>query len=217
MKTTLLYALAAMLFCVSIALSQDAGRGAPSGANRGGPAARGNQSGRGQGAEIVRQAIEWGRDKMPNLAALAETRRPRFTTVIVNHYRTFQSVGPNVKEHLLKNYAEEDRIYGLVIQLENAPPEERDAIREKIIADTRKALQSNLDERANRIAKLKKDLATQEAQLSADRQNMEKILARQLNRFNININALAPTTGPTTQISPEADTPPGDTLAEPAP
>jgi hypothetical protein len=199
-----------ILLCASVAVSQDAGRGAAPAVVRGG--------GRGGGQEPLRQALQWGRDKMPNLVALAEGRRPRYTNVLVNHYRTYQNVGPVVKEHLLKNYAEEDRIYGLVIQLENARPEEKDAIRQRIIADTRKALQANLDERANRIAKLKKDLAAQEAQLASDQQNMEKILARQLNRFNVDINALpAPTTAPTTQSSPEVGAQSGNTLAAPPP
>jgi hypothetical protein len=200
-----------ILLCASVALSEDAGRGATP------AAARGVGGGRGAAQEQVRQALQWGRDKMPNLVALAETRRPRFANVLVNHYRTFQSVGPIVKEHLLKNYAEEDRIYGMVIQLENAAPEEKDAIRQRIIADTRKALQANLDERANRIAKLKKDLATQEAQLASDQENMDKILARQLNRFNVDISAVSPTTAPTTQSSQETDAPAGNVLAAPAP
>jgi len=94
----------------------------------------------------------------------------------------------------METFQAEDTIYGMVIELEGARPDQRAAIQDKIRTAVRDLLVKNLQERADRIAKLKQDLEAQEKQLDMDRENIDSLLANQANRFGVE-----PTTAPSTQ------------------
>jgi hypothetical protein len=194
-----------MMLCASVALAQNPARGA----RQGGP-------GRGPNREQLSAAIDWGKDVMPSLTKLAQAGRPPYRSVLINHYAAMEAARGNsaTTERLRRNYADEDKIFQLVWELESAPPPDRPALREKIRVAVEEMIQANLKERADRIDKLKKDLADQEKRLEEDRERMDQIVKQQLtNRYSVD-PATAPTTAPATPGGSEP-APAGDPSAPP--
>jgi hypothetical protein len=164
-------------------------------------------------------AMNWVRDHMPNLYRLAMEGRPRsrWTNVIANHYRLFMNSAnmPVAREKLLATFNAEDKIFGMVIELERAPEDQRPAIQDNIRNATRDLLLKNFQDRADRIAKLQKELETQAAQLKSDRDSIDMIVARQAqNRFGVEPG---PTTSPATRPDAEAQPPAGEPVTAPQP
>jgi len=193
MRKVILTAVLSLVFCTPLSIAQR-------GPNRGGP----------QNADQVRAALNWIRDTMPNLYRLADGgRRPRWTQAVLNHQRRYQSANAPARDRLIEIFKAEDEIYGMVIELEGARPDQRPAIQDKIRTAVRNLLLKNLQERADRIAKLKQDLEAQEKQLNTDRDNLDSLLANQASRFGVE-----PTTAPSTR--PAANTEPQTGGATPA-
>jgi hypothetical protein len=192
MKKLLLTAVLSLMFCTPLSIAQRGPRGGQ------------------QNTEQVRAALIWIRDRMPNLYKLADAgRRPRWTQAVINHQRRFENANAAAKARLMETFKAEDNIYGLVIKLDGATPDQRPAIQEEIRTAARDLLMKNLQERADRIAKLKQDLEAQEKQLNADRENIDSILA---NRFGVE-----PTTGPATRPGADAEPQTGGAITAPQP
>lgn len=184
--------------------------------------ARGGRDGgqRGSADPERPKAAEWAKVHMPNLYTLASTPpfRQRYMQTVLNHYRIFSSANPMGQSKLGAVYALEDNIYGLIIKLENAPPDEKPAIKESVVNALKAMVQGNLDDRARRIEKLKKDLADEEQKLADDRKKVDEILKRRLaNQYGIEFTPTGPTSAPSTRPSGDSSNPTAtDTLAAPA-
>lgn len=169
------------------------------------------------------KASEWLKDHMPNLWTLAFVESPRqrrFAPIAWNHYRNFEKAqtvpynGIVVRYNLLTTYAAEDKIYGLILQLDKSPADSRIAIRDAIRSAVRGLIESNFNERANRIEKLKKDLANEEKRLAADRANIDQLITKRMNNQFVSENP--PATVPATRPSIENGAGAGsNTLAAP--
>lgn len=190
-------------------------------------AGRGNQTPAavsGMSEKEKNDAIEWIKDHMPNLAKLAfepSPRQRRYAPIAWNHYRNFcnaRSIAVNgivVRYNLLTTYAAEDQIYGLVLQLDLTGDDTQVAIRDSIRAAVRQLIENNFSERANRIEKLKKDLANEEKRLAADRANIDQIVAKRMNnQFVSDTPSTAPSTRPSIENGAGAGS---NTLAAPMP
>jgi hypothetical protein len=164
--------------------------------------------------------MDWTRENMPNLARLAtEGRRPggvapplRFQQLSLNHYRNYdQTKDPTVKARLLNQFKAEDVIYGYVFEYVQAPPNVKPAIREKVHDGVRRMVEALLQERQDRIDRMKKTLAEEEARLADDRRKIEELVDRQFsNRFMPTPPATRPAGSP-----PPPAPPPNGTLTAP--
>jgi len=185
-KLLLLTSVLSLIFCTQLSFAQRGPRGGQ------------------QNAEQVQQALNWIRDPMPKLYMLTGGgRRPFWTQAAVNHYHRYQNANGPARARLIETFKSEDEIYGMVIELEGAPADQRPAIQDRIRTAVRNLLVKNLQERADRIAKLKQDLEAQQKQLNEDQENLDSILTNQTRRFGV-----APTTAPSTRPAGDADAQP---------
>jgi hypothetical protein len=197
MRTTLFCALTmAMVAALASAQPGSPGRG-PVGMPPGG---------RGLSAGEVQQLNAWTAQHMPNLRKLLDEpppRRMRFQSAALLRKRGYeQAVGnADALERIVKGFKAEDAIYGLVVELTQAPEDQRAAINDKIRQATQEMVERNLKEREQRLNELKKRLASEEEAVKRDRaqaqQTVDRIFNSRYRLYNQPGDVMAaPTTAP---------------------
>jgi hypothetical protein len=160
-----------------------------------------------------REVFDFARERMPNLHRLMSdpNRRTRpFIVVARMRCRALKQAeqrnDADALDQLRNNIRDEDQVFGYILELEKAKPEDRPAIRHKIRDTMRSVFEDYLAQRAERIEQLKERLAQEESQLEDERAQMDTRIEQQLDRFGVSV-------GPATRES--ADPTGGDTLATP--
>jgi hypothetical protein len=200
-----------LLMCVALLLSsgaalsqQGAGPMGPRRGRDGGPLLRNPPD--------EKEVLDWARERMPNLHKLHEAqnqgRRP-FFNVARMRYRGQKQIenDPDGLERMLKNIRLEDQAFGYILELENAKPEDKPAIREKIRTTFRSVYEEYLAQRAERIERLKDRLEDEERRLEEERAQTDQRVEQQLARFGVGPE-------PTTRESAEPE-PAENTMAAP--
>ncbi|HEY7087484.1 MAG TPA: hypothetical protein VH518_05300 [Tepidisphaeraceae bacterium] len=162
--------------------------------------------------EQEQEIRNWAKERMPNLHRLmTESGRPRFFNIARMRFRSVKQSGPETEnlERLLKAIKNEDEVYGYMIELESAKPEDKPALKEKIRTGMRAVFDDYLAQRALRIKNLKARLDEEQRRLDEDQAQADTLVTQQLTRLGIE-------PGPTTRDSSDTTPPAGDRLAAPA-
>lgn len=93
-----------------------------------------------------------------------------------------QERAPELYEFAVRQFEIEDKLAGLLRTMRD--PDERTPERKKEAAQlVRELIENNLDEREARLAKMREDLAREEAELARDRQRMDELIEKRLEGF----------------------------------
>lgn len=135
------------------------------------------------------QAEEFARQYMPNLHALA-MESPRFRRGALWRYALVRSRNlqqaennPSLRDRVLKNIEREDSMFQILQEYRRALPEQRPLIRQKLREKMAQIVDGYLNDRAERIERLKAKLQEEQEKLQQDLANREQIIDKRLERF----------------------------------
>jgi hypothetical protein len=186
------------------------------------------------------RAVGFAREHMPNVhAAFADTTLPRarrfgLMRLMATRWKHLQNLSPEDSryERMLRNIRIEDEIFKEVQALDNATPEQRSEIRERLRWKMRQIVETFLQERANRIENLKRMVQQEEQKLKEDRARREALIEARLDHFMRDLTSPPPipqeSADPpasneseeaqqSAEPAPAAPPPPADNLAAPTP
>lgn len=155
---------------------------------RGGGLARGA---RGMTPAQQQAVMEWASQNMPDLARYAREAsvgRGRFMLIGLMRARMqMMEEAPNdaiVRERLRRNIATENTIGQLLLELDDAPPQDHAKIMETIRLTMKQNVEGILAERQERIDRLRARLEMEQRSLEEDRQMIDQLVARRLMPFS---------------------------------
>jgi hypothetical protein len=136
-------------------------------------------------AEEVAEAIEFTRKNMPNLAKAIDEAgqgapgvRMRLVRFAVERWRSVQRVqreDPDQYDAALERLRSHDQVFALVRRLNEAPEDQRPALREQIRERMREIMQDLLTEREQRIENLQRMLSREQELLDRDRERIDEL------------------------------------------
>jgi hypothetical protein len=149
--------------------------------------------GRGLSTEERQEIMKWAAERMPNLHKLiTEGGRQRlFRVARMRHTSVRQAENRDdteTLERLLKNIKNEDQVFAYMMELDKAKPEDRGAIVQKIRVTMRAVFDEYLEQRAERLQKLKERLESEEAMLEQERSRADLMVERQMQGFGIDVS-----------------------------
>jgi hypothetical protein len=161
-------------------------------------APQGRRGGAGRGRPNVTRddrlaAENWAAENMPNLSKILSQlqifnpRRIRLGNFALNRMRSMEDAkrDPGLLEKMKQTTRAEDEIFGYVTQLEDATPEEQQALRTRIRQKMSSIVGDVFQERERRIQNLKARLAAEERKLAEDRANLDQIVSARLRSMTV--------------------------------
>src|SRR5690606_15968834 len=145
--------------------------------------------------------------------SLPETQQGRIRTVMIRRYSHLERIREHspddVYEMVLRRVELEDEAWGLGQDIREAVnPAARDALRAELQEVVQLMVEEQFLERERRIERLKKALANEEKRLEEDRQNVDALVQRQMERIIATDHPLADPTdadNPPPATSPSAE------------
>lgn len=136
----------------------------------------------------VRSALEFAEQQMPNLFELWEDapsgspRRGRLGMHAVREYRRWRDLSgaPDQSEAMLHRIKMQDELFALVREYRNAAPEAAPEARRKLRAKMRQVVSQMLEERSQRIERLRRMLEREERALRNEQSQVEDITERRV-------------------------------------
>ena len=128
--------------------------------------------------EELRSAMDFARQNMPNLYHMWDAlgrgpQRRRLGEYAIREYRRYQQARenelPERAEAMLKQIRSQDEIFALVQEFQDAAPDKQDAVRQRLRDKMRQVVLDMLQERQQRIERLKQMLQREERALENDR------------------------------------------------
>src|SRR5687768_10841286 len=131
----------------------------------------------------VRAAMEFAKEHMPHLARAIEESEPgqprrKMMRFALERWRAIQRVqreSPGEYDAALERLASHDAVFDLVRQLNEAPPEQRAALRVQLREKMKEFMLDLLAEREARIENLRRMLGREEELLERDRANLDEM------------------------------------------
>ena len=138
--------------------------------------------------------MEFAQQNMPNLVRMWEStprgmpRRFRVFGFAFQRYRLYQQLKengtPEQLDNMLKRIQAEDELFAIVQELQDAPADRQDEIRQRLRAKMRDVTTAMLQDRAERIERLKQMLQREEHALQADRARLDQTTEERLQRLH---------------------------------
>jgi hypothetical protein len=133
--------------------------------------------------------LEFAEQHMPNMLNEAinatDFRKLALRRLMLMRWRGVSRIRDDsaLYDRMVRNIETEDAIFAEVQSLEAAPPQKRREIRQRVRAQVREMVEQFLDERAQRLEKLRGILAREQQRLEEDRQNKEKLIEERTERL----------------------------------
>jgi hypothetical protein len=137
--------------------------------------------------------VEFAQENMPNLFRMWEDaprgtpRRFRVFGFGLQRYRLYQQLKENGTQEqldqMLKRIQSEDELFALVQELQDAPADKQSEIRQRLRARMRDVMSAMLQDRQERIERLKQMLQHEERALQNDRGRIEQTTEERVQRL----------------------------------
>jgi len=133
--------------------------------------------------------LEFAEQHMPNMLNEAinstDFRRLALRRLMMMRWRGVSRIRDDAAlyDRMVHNIEMEDAIFAEVQSLEASSPQKRREIRQRVRAQVREMVEQFLDERAQRLEKLRGILAREQQRLEEDRQNKEKLIEERTDRL----------------------------------
>ncbi|HWP40319.1 MAG TPA: hypothetical protein VNL70_05290 [Tepidisphaeraceae bacterium] len=133
--------------------------------------------------------LEFAEQHMPNMLNEAinssDFRRLALRRLMMMRWRGVSRIRDDsaLYDRMVRNIEMEDAIFAQVQSLEAASPQKRREIRQRVRAQVREMVEQFLEERAQRLERLRGILAREQQRLEEDRQNKEKLIEERTERL----------------------------------